>query len=66
MNKKILIGGLFVLFGLGTTIIVKQSKENKKLITENDELKTQLSYSNVEKDKLYRRLGKLMTMKEKH
>lgn len=66
MNKKILIGGLFVLFGLGTTIIVKQSKENKKLITENDELKTQLSYSNVEKDKLYRRLGKLMTLKEKH
>lgn len=63
--KKLVIGGL-ILFGVGIEIISEQSKQNKKLITENGELKEQLSISNMEKDKLYRRLGKLLTINNKN
>ena len=63
--KKLVIGGL-ILFGVGIEIINEQSKQNKKLITENEELKEQLSISNMEKDKLYRRLGKLLTDNNKN
>ena len=63
--KKLVIGGL-ILFGVGIEIINEQSKQNKKLITENEELKEQLSISNMEKDKLYRRLGKLLTINNKN
>lgn len=63
--KKLVIGGL-ILFGVGIEIINEQSKQNKKLITENKELKEQLSISNMEKDKLYRRLGKLLTINNKN
>lgn len=55
-----------ILFGIGLVINKQQSDEFKKLITENEELKQQLSISNMEKDKLYRRIGKLLTDNNKN
>lgn len=55
-----------ILFGIGLIINKQQSDEFKKLITENEELKQQLSISNMEKDKLYRRIGKLLTDNNKN
>lgn len=55
-----------ILFGIGLIINKQQSDEFKKLITENEELKQQLSISNMEKDKLYKRIGKLLTDNNKN
>ena len=61
IKQIISISGL-LLFGISLIIINKQSNKNKILILENDELKKQLSNSNMKIDKLYNRIGKLLSI----
>ena len=66
--KKIFYITSFIGTALLVSLIHNHNQSNKisQLVEENDELKNQLRYSNMDRDKLYTRIGKLLTMERKN